>query len=152
MNDWTGDERRAIQTHVITWVDERLGAHVEKVERLFDNHTRDEMDRYQEILELIERNNQENRSRHDELCKSVDCYTEKAEKVYGALSAAFVRDSKGDPDFYGHARAHESWIEERKEWKDLMTYVKRTVISAATIALGSWIGVLIWQGALQGPK
>ena len=35
---------------------------------------------------------------------------------------------------------------------EMVAYVKRTVLSAATIAIGSWIGVLIWQGALVGPK
>lgn len=155
---WEGDERRAIQTHVLNWVEERLTTHVDKVEKLFDNHTREEMERYQEILEmiaqntrLIEMNAAASEKRHADICRSIDSYMDKSEKVYDALKAAFVKDPKGDPDFYGHARAHESWIEERREWKEMATYVKRTVLSAATIALCSWIGVLIWQGALKGP-
>lgn len=152
MGDWEGEERRSIQAHVLNWVEERLGTHVKKMEEVLAMHEDDEKSRYKEILDLIERNNEENRKRHNELCRSFDTYTDHTEKIYDSFKLAFLTNVKGEPDFHGHARAHESWVEERKDQKEFMAYVKKVVGGALATALVMWMGVLMWQGVLAGPK
>lgn len=118
-------------------MEERLAAHADHMEGVFNAHTKDEMERYDSILRLIERNNEENKHRH--------------ESLMSAVSDAFPLDGKGKPDFRGHALAHESMIQSAADARAMFSYMKRLVLGAATVAAGSWALLVLWQGFLRGP-
>jgi hypothetical protein len=132
-------------------MEDRLTAHAVQMERKFDNHTRDEMERYSEILALIAQSNNDRNERHKALLQSVESHMGKTTEIYEHFVEAFPADKKGKPDFHGHAAAHESWIESSKETKELVSYVKRIVLASAATALVSWVTFLIWNGVLHGP-
>ncbi len=140
-----------ISLAVITHMEERLTAHVLLMERKFDSHTGDEMERYAEILSLIAQSNTDHNERHTALLQSVESHMDKTAEIYERFVEAFPVDKKGKPDFHGHAAAHDSWIESSKETKELLGYVKKIVLASAATALVSWITFLIWNGVLHGP-
>jgi hypothetical protein len=148
------EERRSdpqISLAVMSHMEDRLTAHAVQMERKFDNHTRDEMERYSEILALIAQSNTDHNERHKALLQSVESHMDKTAEIYEHFVEAFPTDKKGKPDFHGHAAAHESWIESSKETKELLGYVKKIVLASAATALVSWITFLIWNGVLHGP-
>ena len=148
------EERRSdpqISLAVMSHMEDRLTAHATHMERKFDNHTRDEMERYSEILALIAQSNTDHNERHKHLLQSVESHMEKTSEIYESFVEAFPADRKGRPDFHGHASAHQNWIEQSKETKELMGYVKKVVLAAAGTALASWLTFLIWNGVLHGP-
>lgn len=148
------DDRRVeptISVSILAHMEERLTAHASLIERKFDSHTRDEMDRYNEILSLIAQSNADHNERHKHLLQSVESHMEKTSEIYESFVEAFPLDRKGKPDFHGHASAHQNWIEQSKETKELMGYVKKVVLAAAGTALASWLTFLIWNGVLHGP-
>ena len=148
------EERRydpQISLAVMSHMEDRLTVHAVQMERKFDNHTRDEMERYSEILALIAQSNNDHNERHKALLHSVESHMDKTAEIYDHFVEAFPIDKKGKPDFHGHAAAHESWIESSKETKELLGYVKRIVLASAATALVSWVTFLIWNGVLHGP-
>lgn len=148
------DERRSepqIPATLLLHMEERLTAHATMMERKFDKHTGDEMTRYNEILALIAQSNTDHNERHKHLLRSVESHMEKTAEIYDSFVEAFPMDKRGKPDFRGHAAAHENWIEQSKETKLLIAYVKRVVLSAAGVALSAWLTILVWNGVLHGP-
>jgi hypothetical protein len=152
-----------ISISVINHMEERLHAHAAKLQSTFDAHTVEEMERYQEILDKIEENNQNAQirhnnlseqlnARHDTLLTSVSGYMDRTTNAMNGLHDAFPLDKKGKPDFHGHAAAHEMWIENAGATRELISYVKKVVLAGVTSALVCWVGALIWQGILHGPK
>ncbi len=161
MNQAIIEDRRhdpQISLAVITHMEERLTAHALLMERKFDGHTREEMirfddiaEKYTEVLALISQSNTDHNERHKHLLQSVEAHMAKSEDIYTAFMQAFPTDKKGKPDFAGHQMAHEKWIENSTETKELMAYVKKVVLAAAATALVSWVTFLIWNGVLHGP-
>ena len=141
-----------ISIAVLEHMEERLTYHAAQMEKKFDAHTADEMDRYNEILSLIAQSNTDHNERHKSLLISVDNHMNKTERIYESFVQAFPMDKKGNPDFRGHAMAHEAWIESAAATKELMEYIKKAIIVAMLLAFGSWIGMLVWQGFLHGPR
>ena len=141
----------AIPFHVVKHIDDRLDSHILKVEKLFSDHTRDEMDRYAEILRKIESNNEGAEKRFAGLSGVVKESVEKTERTYEAFAEAFPLNKHGKPDFTGHAKAHESWIEQAVESRALRAYIQKVALAAAVVAVGSWVLVLVWQAVLHGP-
>lgn len=121
-------------------MEERLANHAAHIEATFSSHTKDEMERYQEIIDKIDKVSREAAARHSTLLSAFENFNE-----------AFPVNDKGKPDFHGHAQAHKSWIEQSKEAKDLHGYVKKVVLASAATALVSWVTFLIWNGVLHGP-
>jgi len=80
---------------------------------------------------------------------SFNSYSDKAEKIHEAFTEAFLLNKQGKPDFYGHAKAHESWVEEAAENKKMRQDIFRTVLGAMTIAVGAWLWAVIVP-ALRG--
>lgn len=141
-----------ISLTVLTHMEERLTYHAAQMEKKFDEHTADEMDRYNEILSLIAQSNTDHNKRHEVLLQSVESHMNKTEHIYECFVQAFPQDKKGRPDFAGHAMAHEEWMEGAAATKELMAYIKKAIAVSIIIAVGSWIGMLVWQGVLHGPK
>ena len=148
-------ERRSepqISLLVLEHMEARLTAHHAALLKTLDDHTDDEMERYNEILSLIAQSNSDHQERHKSLLTSVDTHMTQTAKIYESLCEAFPIDRKGKPDFHGHAAAHEAWQESAEATKDLLQYLKKTILVAMVLAVGSWAGVLIWQGFVHGPK
>lgn len=134
---WSGTERRSIPIHVLNHVSE-----------VMDKFREEETARHAKLEGMIADTN----TRIDELMRSVDTYTDAAEKVFNALGEAFPADRRGKPDFAGHANAHERWIEEARESRELRAYIKKIVAASAAVAILSWLAVVVWPAFLQGPK
>jgi hypothetical protein len=142
--NWAGDERRSIPVHLINYIDEKLAEHTAAVEELMTR-------RYDEILASQERAEGHMEKRHTELIKSLQSYATKAERVHENLGDAFLVNKKGQPDFSGHANAHEAWVKEAEESRKMRTFVKQIVVGAAVSTVGSWVILLMWKGLLLGP-
>ena len=95
-------------------------------------------------------------------------YAERVDTFCQNIAEAFPHNEQGKPDFHGHGKAHISWIENSNREKKIYDYVERqmsdegrmqgfkdTAIRAAISAVAGafvlWVGVLLWQGVLQGP-
>jgi len=149
---WHGDERRGIPIHILNHVDERLGQHSFRIEKLLMDHTDDEMERYQEIISRIDRNSEDSQRRHEATAKAIVDHMSKTDMIYEHLIEAFPPDDRGKPDFIGHATAHKKWITEAKDTKELRAYIQKVVLAAATVGVAGWLLSLAWQGFLMGPK
>lgn len=145
-------ERRSIPIHLLTYVDEKLEHHAKEIKGIVVGHTSEEMDRYEEIITIIKAHREEMDARYNTLLRSIDSYTDKVERVHEHLSEAFLTDKKGRPDFQGHAHAHEAWVEEAKQAKELRAYIQKVVLATAAVAIGSWLLAVVWPAVLQGPK
>lgn len=166
--EWLGQERRSIPVHVLNHIDERLATHTERVSKVVADHTREEMDRYKEILDKIDAHRADSEDRHGALSDAFAQYASKMDDFCHAISQAFPKDDEGKPDFRGHGQAHASWMANSERDKSLLAYVetqkqkdedadkdikyyKRAVISAVAVIVVLWVGNLIWAGAAQGP-
>lgn len=149
--EWEGTERRSIPIHIINVMEERFENHAGHMERMFTDHTTNEMERYKEILDEIELTRRASADRHQMLVDSITSYMGKTELMIAEFSSAFPKTKDGKPDFHGHANAHDSWIEESLARKEFFAHIKKVVAAAAILVVGSWVGVLVWQGILHGP-
>lgn len=148
-------ERRAIDNHVLSYVDKRIGEYTERVEgflekcadksaKEFGAHTVEEMKRYKSIEDKIDIHTAASEKRNEHIADAI-------EALHSDFQMAFALDKRGKPDLLGHSRAHEEWIDESKSTRELKEYIKRVVLAAACLALASWVGALIWQGVIHGP-
>ena len=148
-------ERRAenlIPPPIASHIEGKFLEHAKHIERIFSAHTGEEMERYQEILDLIASHRDDTEKKHKAIMDSLSSYVDKTERVYESFEQAFPHDKKGNPDFVGHANAHESWIAEAKATKELREYIKKVVIGAGAIAVCSWLWAVVWPAFLSGPK
>ncbi len=143
--EWSGLERRTTDA---------LG----NFKSMLCEHTKDEMERYDQILNNVLVNNEASEARHDEtqerishLTQSIESFMSGSDEFMGSIRRAFPKDEDGLPDYAGHCGAHLSWISDAKASKELKLYIQRVVLGAAAIAVSSWIVLLIWQGVLNGP-
>jgi predicted Ser/Thr protein kinase len=156
---WTGAERRGIPIEILNYVKSVVADETKEIKQSFAeyreefaSHDADEMRRYDQILENQKINAQAAESRYAELIRSVDSYTEKTEHFQDSIKDAFLVNRHGKPDFVGHAEAHQAWVTEASENQQMRQFIKRTIIGASTVGVGSWITMLMWSGLLQGPK
>ena len=146
-------ERRTdhVPIEIIKHINCRLDTHAAQVVKYFEDHTRNEMERVEDILEKIELTNRGAELRFRTLSDLVKESVVKTEQTYAVFSEAFPVNRHGKPDFAGHALAHESWIKETNDSRELRAYIQKVVLAAAAIAVGSWVALLIWQAVLHGP-
>jgi hypothetical protein len=148
-------ERRTenlIPAPIVSHIEQKFSEHANKIERIFKEHTGEEMERYQEILDLINSHRDDTERKHKTVMESLSAYVDKTEKVYEAFEEAFPTDKRCKPDFAGHAKAHESWMDEAKATKELREYIRKVVIGAGAIAVCSWLWAVVWPAFLNGPK
>ena len=151
--EWSGLERRT---------SDALG----NFKTMLHEHTKEEMERYAEIIdnqdqitnkinanaEASVKRDGETQERIHHLQQSIDAFINGSHDFMASIKRAFPKDADGQPDYDGHRGAHLAWISNSKEAKELTAYIKKVVLGAAAIALSSWVVMLIWQGALHGPK
>lgn len=145
---WRGDERRAIQVHIINYIDERLNVHTAKVEQLMKDHVGEEMARYSEIIELIEKKDKASEDRHYALVQSITAYTGHVEMV----QAAFLEDEKGRPDFEGHRYDHDKRKRFAIWWAGVKDKAITKVIEWGALAFVVWVVHSMWEAFLKGPN
>jgi hypothetical protein len=150
--EWSGMERRTTDA---------LG----KFNAMLQDHTKEEMERYAEILDQQDQitnkliaNSEASMVRDAttqdkirSLTQSINSFITGSQDFMASVKRAFPKDDMGHPDYDGHRGAHLAWITNTKESKELIAYIKKVVLGAAAIALSSWVVMLIWQGALHGP-
>jgi hypothetical protein len=145
--DWHGEERRGIPIHILNYVDERLSTHVEKVEALMAGHVGEEMERYQEIITLIEEKDRKSEERHHSLVQSITAYMGHVEMVQGA----FIEDEKGHPDFVGHRNDHDKRKRFGQWWGDVKERTITKVLEWGVLAFIGWVAYSLWESFLKGP-
>lgn len=145
--------------HVLNHIDNKLGEHGERVEKLFAEHMEDEMERYEQIqrrqsaiMETIEANNKEAQDRHKTLSDLTSRHIENTNRMLDMITGAFPIDEYGKPDLVGHRNAHKADIDEAIDGKDLKRYVKRLLFGATALVVGAWIILAAWQTVLKGPS
>ena len=148
MTDWQGEERRGIPVHVLSYIDQKLEAHAEKVETLFRDHVGEEMSRYQEIIELIEDKDRRSEERHLGLVQSIHAYMGNVE----LMQAAFIEDSKGNPDYRGHRNDHDKRKRFGEWWDTVKDKAITKVIEWGALAFVVWVVHSMWEAFLKGPS
>jgi hypothetical protein len=156
---WTGDERRSIPIHILTYVKEIVTDETREIKESFAQyrqefsmHDADEMARYDQILNNQKRNADAAEERYSQLIRTVESYATKAEQFHEDVKSAFLTNRHGKVDYSGHANAHEAWIRQAEENKKLLKDIKTAIIIALAIGLGGWLLSLTWAGVLKGPQ
>lgn len=147
MGHWEGHERRGIPIHVLNYIDKRLDTRIEEVKQLFLDHTREEMDRYTEILQKIEDSRTASEERHATLIQQLTVNIGHQKMI----ETAFLKTENGDPDFHGHHNDHH----QRKKFADWINRLKdkaiTRVVEYASVAAFVWFAYMVWAGILKGP-
>ena len=125
------DKDPTVSLHVIKLMDKKMDAHAAEVQKMLSTHTNEEMERYREIIEgnaelrdALTSHIENSEHRHNILSQSFHEYAERMENFCKQIAQAFPKDDEGKPDFRGHGKAHESWMESAPSDKELMEYVK----------------------------
>jgi hypothetical protein len=148
MTEWQGEERRGIPIHVLNYVDERLSTHVDKVEALMASHVGEEMERYQEIINLIQEKDRRSEERHYSLVQSITAFSGNVE----LMSRAFLEDEKGRPDFDGHRYDHDKRKRFAVWWDGVKDKAITKVVEWGVLAFVVWVAHSMWESFLKGPK
>ena len=155
---WDGMERRAQGI-------------LERFQHELSLHTKDEMERYDEIIDRMEATDAtlthiEKSQRAMNM--SIQAFMETHGGFISAIQRAFPKDDEGKPDYDGHKKAHLSWITNAKDEKevmeyvrkqmkdeakseDLVTYTKKVIFAGAALAVVSFVAVATWAAFLKGP-
>ena len=142
---WDGADRRAQDS-------------LNRFHTILESHTKEEMERYNEIISKIDDNDNASIDRHDEalrkikhLTDSVDAWMSGNGEFISAIRRAFPRDDEGKPDYDGHRTAHLSWISDAHEQKEFKKFLKNTIIGAVVLGMGGFVLIATWVAFLKGP-
>lgn len=152
------EERRAIPSHILSYVDKRMSEYTDKVEGIlgvcadksqdeFHKHTQEEMERYRAIEDKVAAHAAASTERHDTLMEKIADNNSALSEIHALFHAAFP---EGNAEH--HRVAHESWIEKDKADKEFWVKLKQHVVNWATVAIIGWGSMAIWIAFLQGPK
>jgi hypothetical protein len=152
------EERRAIPSHILGYVDKRIVEYTERVEGFletcaaksheeFKSHTREEMDRYKAIEDKVAAHAVSSTERHEAVMEKIAENNEALTEIHTLFKTAFPQG-----DAAQHRLAHEAWIEKAKEDKEFLLKLKQHLVNWATVAVLGWGSGVIWIAFLQGPK
>jgi hypothetical protein len=147
-HEWNGEERRSIPIHVLNYMDHRLGEHTNRIEDLFKEHITDEMERYGDIVNKLESSAIASQKRHSILIDQLTIVTGNTELIKGA----FPKSKEGLPDYNEHHDYHFTWKTRKEWWAGTSSQAVRKLFEWMLMAFVIWMGTVIWQAALQGPK
>ena len=131
---------------------------MEAVQEMFSDHVREEMSRYSAIQDEVRANRLASERRHDDVVSRLDALShstisiiEKQNALITELSKTIKRGFPGeDPD--GHRRAHETIIQDEKDRREFRLKLKHGVVQWVVIIVLGWLGIVVWNAFLQGPK
>lgn len=118
---WGGDERRGIPIHLLSFMNEQVEIHTNKVEKLLNDHIRDEEGQFDEFIKTLHDNNKDSQERHFQLVQQLTAIA----GTQQLMTKAFVVDEDGQPDYRGHANSHKSWIRKADDEDKVMAYVRK---------------------------
>lgn len=55
-------------------------------------------------------------------------------------------------DLEAHRHSHEAWEDKRKRDEDFWLDIKKKAVGSAITAVVLWVGFVLWNAFLQGPK
>ena len=149
----------------------RTDDHLGTFKQMLEQHTSEEMERYDEIIGRLEQSEENmntltrgQKAMNDSLHAFMDTHGQ----FFSAIQRAFPKDDEGRPDYDGHKKAHLSWITNAKDEKevmeyvrrqmkdeeksaDLLGYVKKVIFAGAALAVVSFIAIAAWAAFLKGP-
>ena len=141
--DWSGEERRAIQLHVLEYVEKKIDMSTDKIEGVFSKHEKEELERYDAIREDIL-----------ELSRKMDAF-------HASIQSAFPKDEDGNPDYLGHQHDHKvrsinaeqdrevleyarKWVKHHRERSEDFHYIARAVLATIFATIFMWASAQIW--------
>jgi hypothetical protein len=150
--------QKSAEENNVAW-GRRTDDHLGNFKTMLEAHTTEEMDRYDQIINKINANEQRSTDRHDEtheriahLTHSVESWMNGNGEFIEAIKRAFPKDKEtGKPDYDGHRTAHLAWIEDSASSKELKGYIKKVILGAAAVALTSFATIALWAAFLKGP-
>jgi len=111
-----------------------------------------------EFVKRQDRSYEEFTRRHDEtadrisaLTQSITAYMDKSARCHEPPCEDLL-NSMPKRDMIGHARWHETDILWAERMKDLKWYILKVALGAGGTAFFAWLGLLMWNGFLIGPK
>ena len=145
---WHGEERRGVPIHILNYMDERLKTHTDHIEHVFHDHTADEMERYNAILNKIDDGQKAAVSRHESVMEVISHFNGKCKDVH----SAFLKTPEGEYDFDGHRYDHD----QRKKFGDWWTRVKDgmivKILEWTSLAFIIWVIHSMWEALIKGPS
>lgn len=146
-HEWHGEERRGIPLHILNYMDDRLKTHTEHIEKVFNDYTAEEMERYNAILNKIEDGQKSAVARHEAVMEVVGHFNGKCKDVH----SAFLKTPEGEYDFEGHRNDHYTRKTVAEWWGRTKGSVAVKLIEYGVMGLVAWIGLLVWEAFVKGP-
>ena len=146
--DWKGEERRGIPIHILNYMDERLKTHTDHIEHVFHDHTADEMERYNAILDKISSGQKAAVDRHESIMEVISHFNGKCKDVH----SAFLKTSEGEYDFDGHRYDHDKRKKFGEWWERVKGGIVVKVMEWGSLAFIIWVIHSIWESLLKGPS
>ena len=162
--------QKSAEENNVAW-GRRTDDHLGNFKTMLEAHTREEMERYDEIIDRIDQT--DTKLLHIERSQtamnaSLHAFMETHGQFFSAIQRAFPKDDEGRPDYDGHKKAHLSWISNAKDEKevmefvrnqmkseeksaDLLSYVKKVIFAGAALAVVSFVAIAAWAAFLKGP-
>ncbi len=146
--EWSGRERRT---------DNNTLNAITRIQQVMVTHTREEMERYKEIIDGIAATREASEKRHHEtferienLASSIRDLSAKADMFHDSIKRAFVKDDDGMPDFDGHRTAHISMMNDAKALGSIKNYIKGGVAVGVIVALMGFVGLSVLHEVQYG--
>jgi len=146
------DDADNVVLKVIEHVDLKLMAHQRQTTEWLSAHEKHERERYGVIREEIAEGRRASQERHDALLESLNVYMAKIDAAFHATPCPHLAASIPEQDWSGHSTYHIEVMNWDSKIKALKWFVVKGIVSAAVLATASWVGVLAWNGFLNGPK
>lgn len=124
----------------------------------FDRHVSQEMERYDDIKDLIDQQINASQVRHEETGRRIDALLQSVvalradEKSYHASPCPHLLDAFPEGDINGHRNAHTSMMKAAEDMRELVKHIKKVVITSAVVGVGTWVLMNMWHVFLAGPK
>lgn len=140
MNEWQGEERRAIPIHILNHIDSRLSEHADRVENQLGETNR----RIQNLTLSI----------NSWMEKEPAALADRLEDIVDEMIPPHPdnKDATKAEKRHEHRKAHASWIkrieEEMSRWKRLRERVAEWAIVGAL----AFVVMAVWKLFLEGPK
>jgi hypothetical protein len=148
LHEFTGEERRSIPVHVLNYMDHKLDEHTQRIENLFKEHIADEAQKHSAVIYNLEVSAKASQSRHAALMTQFNMISENIEEI----NNAFPKSKEGLPGYEEHHNYHFTWRTRKEWWAGTSNQAFRKLFEWLLMAFVIWLGAVIWQSILTGPK
>lgn len=121
-----------------------------------------ELSFYQMVKTLIDDHEEKKMAHNEETIKKLAIVSDKLDKMaqqlddlarkHSQISKAFHKNRDGEPDYFGHYNAHDTWMTESDRRDDFIRRLGFEVMKWGLIGAAGWLVLSVWRSFLAGPK